>query len=76
MYKGTSHRLSKFSLSTSPAASDLISQNSKPSVLQSKVSSLTVPFASKFFITAEPLYRTDSGIWQYARKLRSVTLYY
>lgn len=32
-------------------ASDLISQNSKPSVLQSKVSSLTVPFASKFFIT-------------------------
>lgn len=51
MYKGTSHRLSKFSLSTSPAASDLISQNSKPSVLQSKVSSLTVPFASKFFIT-------------------------
>lgn len=51
MYKGTSHRLSKFSLSTSPAASDLISQNSKSSVLQSKVSSLTVPFASKFFIT-------------------------
>lgn len=51
MYKGTSHRLSKFSLSTSSAASDLISQNSKPSVLQSKVSSLTVPFASKFFIT-------------------------
>lgn len=51
MYKGSSHRLSKFSLSTSPAASDLISQNSKPSVLQSKVSSLTVPFASKFFIT-------------------------
>lgn len=52
MYKGTSHRLSKFSLSTSPAASsDLISQNSKPSVLQPKVSSLTVPFASKFFIT-------------------------
>lgn len=32
-------------------ASDLISQNSKPSVLQSKVSSLTVPFASKFFLT-------------------------
>lgn len=51
MYKGSSHRLSKFSLSTSPAASDLISQNSKPSVLQPKVSSLTVPFASKFFIT-------------------------
>lgn len=25
--------------------------NSKPSVLQPKVSSLTVPFASKFFIT-------------------------
>lgn len=51
MYKGSSHRLSKFSLSTSPAASDLISQNSKPLVLHSKVSSLTVPFASKFFIT-------------------------
>lgn len=26
-------------------------ENSKPSVLQPKVSSLTVPFASKFFIT-------------------------
>lgn len=30
--------------------------NSKPSVLQPKVSSLTVPFASKFFITLPNLY--------------------